>query len=68
MQVVMYGRFGLKEQMKGIEKDFQKDRTYINENEFFVIGKDFGKTIKDVLKGEVKNGEGKNESSSIYKI
>lgn len=68
MQVVMYGRFGSKEQMKGIEEDFPKDRTYIKGNEFFVIGKDFGKTIKDVLKGEVKNGEGKNESSSIYKI
>lgn len=56
MQVVMYGRFGSKEQIKGIEKDFPKDRTYINGNEFFVIGKDFEKTIKEVLKGAVKNG------------
>lgn len=56
MQVVMYGRFGSKEQMKGIKKEFPKDRTYINENEFFVIGKDFEKTIKEVLKGAVKNG------------
>lgn len=50
MQVVMYERFASKEQIKGIEKHFPKDRTYINGNEFFVIGKDFGKTIKEVLK------------------